>query len=172
MHCYNLGAAVYIGERDRNRHLAPHRGTSPSNSINSTTCSFGTSLMKRPWYTIRVRARLPCSSRRVVSKRKFETCHPRGGRTHARGWSGRRNLPLCDCVRVNKRAVDLRAWRYDVAMDAFRVHARTLAAGRTGRRGDRVLTISTATRVAQCYLAIEQATFGFAGLTSTVRALG
>jgi hypothetical protein len=38
-----------------------------------------------------------------------------------------RNLPLWDCVGVNKRAVASRARRFDVAMDAGRAHPATLA---------------------------------------------
>jgi len=82
-----------------------------------------------------VRGRLAGPGRRVVRERDPERATFAGvERMHVAGHAGR-HLPRRDRALIEKRAINDRAGRVHAAIDAGRVHARTLA--RAARRATR-----------------------------------
>ena len=129
MHGEDIGAAVCIVERIRDRHLAAQHGICRLELDHLDNLLVRHDLHEATVDRVGVRGRLAGPGRRVVRERDPKRATFAGGeRMHVAGHAGRQH-PRRDRAHIEKRAMDDRAGRVHAATDAGRARARTLARG-------------------------------------------
>jgi hypothetical protein len=124
MHTEDIGAAVCIGERGGNRHLAAQRGIGRLELDHFDDLLVRHELHEAAVVRVGVRARLAGPCRLVVRERDSERATFAGVELmHEAGHAGR-HLPCRERARVDERAINDRARRLHVATDAGRAHPR------------------------------------------------
>jgi hypothetical protein len=123
----DLGAAVGISERDRDRHLAAQRGITRLELDDFDHLLVRNERHEAPMVRVGVGGRLAGPGRRVVGERDPEHATFAGVEgMDVTGHAGRHH-PRGDRARIEQRAIDGRAGCVHVPTDPGRAHARTVA---------------------------------------------